>query len=162
EVPSLVEISRIEFYPASARLSGAPRLEGLSSLGVAEAFELLGMRERAGAQADNAVAVLPDEPLVKLAWLYWIGRNPLYSGSEARKLARATSDELLQADPALVPAIFEKARLLSGDERYREAAALLRGALEHTPAKWRVHLQLAQVFRDAGWPTEQEAALKAA
>src|SRR5690606_2977797 len=78
EVPSLVEISRIEFYPASARLSGVPRLEGLSRLGVAEAFELLGMRERAGAQADNAVAVLPDEPLVKLAWLYWIGRNPLY------------------------------------------------------------------------------------
>lgn len=162
QLATLAEITHIEFYPAAGRASGAPRLEALSSLGGAEAFELLGLRERAGVEADNAVKLLPDEPLVRLAWLYWIGRNPLYSGSEARKLARAATDELLRADPALVPAIFEKARLLSGDERYREAAALLRGALEHTPAKWRVHLQLAQVFRDAGWPTEQEAALKAA
>lgn len=162
QVASLVEITRLESYPATGRASGALRLEGLSSLGEAEGLELLGMRERAGSAADHAVAMLPDEPLVRLAWLYWIGRNPLYSGSEARKLARTAADELLQADPALVPAIFEKARLLSGDERYREAAALLRGALEHTPAKWRVHLQLAQVFRDAGWVTEQEAALTAA
>ncbi|MCB9933100.1 MAG: hypothetical protein H6841_06750 [Planctomycetes bacterium] len=142
--------------------AGSGSIRGLGSLAEAEAFELMGMRERAGIAADRALETLPGQPLVRLAWLYWMGRSSLYSGSEARKLARATTDELLRADPALIPAIFEKARLLAGDERFREAVALLESALDLAPAKWRVHLQLAQVFRDAGWVTEQETALKAA
>jgi tetratricopeptide (TPR) repeat protein len=107
-------------------------------------------------------AATSNEPLVQVQCLHWLERSRLISSSDQRKIMRATTDALLAADPTLVPAIFEKAKLLASDERWREAVDLLQGVFTHTPAKWRVYLVLADIYREAEWPVEQEAALKAA
>ncbi|MCB9896268.1 MAG: tetratricopeptide repeat protein [Planctomycetes bacterium] len=124
--------------------------------------EARGLSDRANWAAESAAGLAGDQPLLQLAFLECIDKGRLFSSSERRKLTRSITDGLIASDPKLIPAVFRKADLLATDERFREAVELLRGALEHTPAKWRVHLKLARVFRDAGWVPEQQAAIRAA
>ena len=131
-------------------------------LSYAAEAEARGLSDLANWSAGTALELAGDEPLIQLAFLAAIDKGRLYSSSERRKLTRAMTEDLIAKDPQLVPAVFRKAELLASDERYREAVELLRGALEYTPAKWRVYLQLGEVFRDANWSSEHEAVIKAA
>lgn len=157
-----LEFALAETFPKQGRDADSAQIEGLGYLASAEVFNHYGTENPATTCAENAVRLLSDEPLVQLQFLHWMDEGSLYSSSERRRLTRTITEQLLQSDPTLVPAVFAKAELLAGDERYREAVELLNGAFEYTPAKWRVHLKLAEVFRDANWRMEREGAIKAA
>ncbi|MCA8937437.1 MAG: tetratricopeptide repeat protein [Planctomycetes bacterium] len=154
------EYTLAEKFAQQGRDAQSKLLEGLGYLAGADVYDHYGAEILATTAAEKALALLGENPLVQLQFLRWMDEGPLYSSSERRKLTRAMTEQLLAEDATLVPAIFAKAELLSGDERYREAVELLDGALEHTPGKWRVHLKLAEVFRDANWRMEREGAIK--
>jgi len=128
-------------------------------LSLANEFQERGLTIAAAVTFERAAE--SPEPLIRAECLHWLERSPLASYSEQRKRVLALADELLAANPGLVPAVFEKADLLAADERWRESVALLEGLLEKAPP-WRVHLQLAGVYLDAGWAAERESAMRAA
>ena len=138
------------------------RLAALWLLAQADEAKARGLEDDFAWCTAQAAKLLPADPLVQLAFVRSMDRSRLYSGGERRRVTRDLTTQLLAADPALIPGVFAQAELLASDERFREAVKLLQGSLEHTPAKWRVHLQLAEVFRDAGWVTEQQSAINAA
>lgn len=135
--------------------------DALSHLAAAENCGLYGLSHESAAHRDAAVES-SNEPMVKLEFLRTLDDNSLHSYSDKRRLTRTLTDELIAADPPLVPALLMKAELLADDERYRDAIALLDSALEHAAQKWRVYLAKADVFSSARWQAEQEGALKAA
>ena len=135
--------------------------DALVLLAGAENSDLYGLSHRSAAMRDAALAA-NDQALVKLEFLRTLEDNQLHSYSDKRRMTRLLTEELIEADATLVPALTRKAELLAEDERYRDAIALLDAALEHAAQKWRVHLQKAEVFSDARWQNERERALKAA
>lgn len=135
--------------------------DALSLLAAAQNSSLYGLSDKAGAQRDAAFTA-DAGAMIRLEYLRTLEDNPLHSYSDKRRMVRSIADGLIAEEPAMVPALLKKAELLSDDERYRDAIALLDTALEHAGQKWRVYLARARIFSDARWPAEEEGAIKAA
>jgi tetratricopeptide (TPR) repeat protein len=152
---------RFGVLAAEADALGMQRAAALLELAAAQTYGRLGMAVAAAVANEQAYQRMPQDTLMRLQYLRSLERSELHSTSARRQLIRRLTEDMLDADASLLPAVFEKAELLSGDERYREATELLMDALG-TDADWRVHQQLARLYYNAGWRMEHEAALKAA
>ncbi|MBK8207397.1 MAG: tetratricopeptide repeat protein [Planctomycetes bacterium] len=156
--PSLQDRTNLEsdrlgkLHDAAVTLGG--KYPGVAELAAIEACSAHSMSWRMGEALDRARAALPDEPLAQLEVLRFLDASPLHSASDRRRLRVEITGRLLAADPTLLPAVFEKAKLLAEDQRFRDAATLLDKARETHADNWRISLALADVYKDADWRSE--------
>ncbi len=139
-------------YDAAITLGG--KYPGIAELAAIAAYSAHSMSWRMGEALDRARAALPDVPLAQLEVLRSLDSSPLHSASDRRRVRVEITGRLLAADPALLPAVFEKAKLLAEDQRFRDAASVLEKARESHADNWRISLALADVYKDADWRSE--------
>lgn len=148
---------------AAALISAQPQTVeqvALTMLALALACRCSDMDAKAEEQVDGAWAALPDSPVMALYFLDSIERGSLYSRGERRRIEAEVLDKLVAA--GCVPAMLKRARTLTDDDRFNDAADILQRAQKAAPGNWRVLLAMAALYERANWPAEQRAALDAA
>jgi len=147
--------------PGSSTATEA-RQRALLHMARALALQENNLEMQAGLALEQALAELPQEPLVQLACHTMAQDSPLYGSGEKRCVQARLLESMLAGNAQFLPALLARAETLTHDERYREAIDSLQSAAADAPGNWRLQLALADACQHAGWKAQWLAALQGA
>jgi len=148
-------IEEAEKAAAGANPSPASRKVADLRMGLALVAQSLGRQEIAVEQAEKAMALLPDDPMVLLHAGSVFRYARYLPESISKNRSRAAFAKALEADPDLLVALERLARFLEEDEEHSKAALKVREALAKDPGFFRGLIRLKEIYASQEWKHEE-------